>query len=202
MKLYQTKTAPNARRVRMFLAEKGVNLETIEIDLKAGDNLKPEYRDKNPLAKVPMLELDDGTIISESVAICRYFEITHPTPNLMGQSALEQANIEMWQRRAELAFLFPVAMAFQHCSGYFEDRMTPRKDWGEDNVKMAYSFLKLLDAHLTRNTYLSGDSYSIADITMLTTLDFARVVDIRLNEKHTNIKRWYDLIASRPSAKA
>jgi glutathione S-transferase len=119
----------------------------------------------------------------------------------MGQSALEQANIEMWQRRAELAFLIPVGMAFQHCSGYFADRMTPRKEWGEDNIKTAYSFLKLLDVHLKNNTYLSGNSFSIADITMLTTLDFARVLNIRLNEKHANIQRWYELVSSRPSAK-
>ena len=202
MKIYETKTAPNARRVRMFLAEKNIDIEYVQVDLKSGENLSKEYRSKNPLAKVPMLELDNGTIISESVAICRYFEVNHPTPRLMGQSALEQANIEMWQRRAELAFLFPVAMTFQHCSGYFADRMTPRKEWGEDNVKLAYSFLKLLDAHLNSNTYLSGDSFSIADITMLTTLDFARVVDIRLNEKHANIQRWYDLVSTRSSAKA
>lgn len=202
MKIYETKTAPNARRVRIFLAEKKIDIEYIQIDLKSGENLSEDYRSKNPLAKVPMLELDDGTIISESIAICRYFEAIQPTPCLTGQTALEQANIEMWQRRAELAFLFPVAMAFQHCSGYFSDRMTPRKEWGEDNIKMAYSFLKLLNTHLKSNTYLAGESFSIADITMLSTLDFARVVDIRLNEKHENIQRWYNLVSSRPSAKA
>ncbi len=113
MKLYQTQLAPNARRVRMFLAEKQIDIELIEIDLKSGDNLTEEFKKRNPFAKVPVLELDDGIILSESVAICRYFEELQPTPPLMGNSPLEKAQVEMWQRRAELAFLFPVAMAFQ-----------------------------------------------------------------------------------------
>lgn len=202
MKLYQTQVAPNARRVRMFLAEKQVDVELIEIDLKGGGNLTEEFKSRNPLAKVPVLELDDGNILSESVAICRYFEEIQPQPVLMGNTPLEKAQIEMWQRRAELAFLLPVAMAFQHCSGFFADRMTPRKEWGEDNIKTAYGFLKFLDRHLSDNDYLAGDNFSIADITMLTTLDFAKVVDIRLKDEHQNINRWYELVSSRESAKA
>lgn len=202
MKLYQTQMAPNARRVRIFLAEKKINVECIEIDLKAGGNLTDEFRSKNPFAKVPVLELADGNIISESVAICRYFEEIQPEPALMGSSALKKAQIEMWQRRAELGFLFPVAMAFQHCSGFFEDRMKPRKDWGKDNIKTALGYLKLIDRHLSDNTYLAGENFSIADITMLTTLDFAKVVDIRLSDKHPNIQRWYDLICARESTRA
>lgn len=202
MKLYQTQMAPNARRVRIFLAEKNIDIECIEIDLKAGGNLTGEFKSKNPFAKVPVLKLDDGTFISESVAICRYFEELQPEPPLMGTSALEKAQIEMWQRRAELNFLFPVAMVFQHCSGFFKDRMKPRKDWGEDNVKTAFGYLKLIDQHLSNNTYLAGGNFSIADITMLSALDFAKVVDIRLNEKHLNITRWYKLVSARESAKA
>lgn len=202
MKLYQTKLAPNARRVRMFLAEKQKDIDCIEIDLKSGGNLTEEFKNKNPFAKVPVLELDDGTIISESVAICRYFEEIQPEPALMGHSPLDKAQIEMWQRRAELSFLFPVAIAFQHCSGFFEDRMTPRKDWGEDNVKTAYGYLKFIDKRLSENKYLTDENFSIADITMLTTLDFAKVVDIRLNEKHANIKHWYELVSDRKSAQA
>ncbi len=202
MKLYETRLAPNARRVRMFLAEKQIDIDCIEIDLKGGGNLTEEFKSKNPFAKVPVLELDDGTIISESVAICRYFEEIQPKPQLMGDSPLDKAQIEMWQRRAELGFLFPVAMAFQHCSGFFEDRMTPRKSWGEDNIKNALGYLKFIDKHLSKNKYLSGENFSIADITMLTTLDFAKVVDIRLTEKHANIKRWYELVSARKSAQA
>jgi len=202
MKLYETKVAPNARRVRMFLAEKNIDLECIEIDLKGGGNLTEEFKAKNPFAKVPVLELDDGTIISESVAICRYFEELHPEPSLMGETPLEKAQIEMWQRRAELGFLFPVGMAFQHCSGYFKDRMIPNQSWGEDCIKNAFGYLKLIDQHLSENKYLAGEKFSIADITMLTTLDFAKVVEIRLTEKHKNIQRWYDLVSQRASASA
>jgi glutathione S-transferase len=202
MKLYETKVAPNARRVRMFLAEKKITLDCVEVDLKAGGNLTPEFKQKNPFAKVPVLELDDGTIISESMAICRYFEELHPKPALMGTSALEKANIEMWQRRAELGFLFPVGMAFQHCTGFFKDRMTPNKEWGEDCVKSAFSFLKFLEQHFQKNEFLAGENFSIADITLLTALDFAKVVDIRLNESHPNISRWYNLVSNRESANA
>jgi len=202
MKLYETKVAPNARRVRMFLAEKNVNLESIEIDLKGGGNLTKEFKSKNPFAKVPVLELDDGTIISESVAICRYFEELYPTPCLFGETALQKAQIEMWQRRAELGFLLPVGMAFQHCSGFFKDRMTPNQAWGEDCIEKAHDYLKLLENHLASNTYLAGDNFSIADITMLTTLDFAKVIDIRLSIEYENLSRWYDLVAGRESAQA
>ncbi|OUS30108.1 glutathione S-transferase [Gammaproteobacteria bacterium 45_16_T64] len=202
MKLYDTTLAPNARRVRMFLAEKNMQVESIEINLLKGDNLTEEFRRRNPFAKVPVLELDTGEILSESVAICRYLEEIQPEPALLGTTALEKAQIEMWQRRAEFSFLMPTGMAFQHCTGFFKDRMTPNKEWGEECKKSAFGFLKLLNQHLSDFTYLAGDNFSIADITMLTTLDFGRTVDIRLNEKHEHIQRWYDLVSQRPSAKA
>lgn len=202
MKLYQTTQAPNARRVRMFIHEKGISVEKVELNLQEGDNLKNEFLDKNPFAKVPVLELDDGSLISESIAICRYFEEIQPSPALFGTTALEKAQIEMWQRRAELYFLMPTGMAFQHCSGYFKDRMTPNQAWGEDCIKSAYKFLKLVDVHLSDNDYLAGDQFSIADITMLCALDFGRVIEIRLNEKHAAIKRWYEKVSSRASASA
>lgn len=202
MKLYDTSMAPNARRVRMFLAEKDIHVDCIDIDLQKGDNLTAEFRARNPFAKVPVLELDDGTIISESVAICRYFEEIQPEPALLGTTPLEKANIEMWQRRAEFGFLVPTGMAFQHGTGFFKDRMTPNQAWGEDCKKSAYGYLKLLNQHLSDSTYLAGDHFSIADITMLTTLDFGRVIDIRLNEKHEHVQRWHELVSQRPSAKA
>ena len=202
MKLLETKQAPNARRVRMFLAEKGIEIETVQLDLKNGENLTTEFREKNLFAKVPVLELDNGSYLSESIAICRYFEELQPEPALMGTSPLQKAQIEMWQRRAEFGFLMPVGMAFQHCSGFFKDRMIPNEAWGKDCIKSAYGYLKMLDKHLTENKYLAGEQFSIADITMLTTLDFAKVIDIRLNEKHLNVKRWHELVSSRKSAKA
>jgi len=202
MKLYDADGAPNSRRVRIFLAEKNIEIEKIAVDLQKGDNLKKDIKNKNPLAKVPVLELDNGKMISESVAICRYFEEMNPQPPLFGTTALEKAQVEMWQRRAEFGFLFPVGMSFQHITGHFKDRMTPNPAWGEDCKIVAYGFMKFIDQHLASNQFLVDEYFSIADITMLCTLDFARVVDIRLNEKHQNLKRWYELVSSRNSAKA
>lgn len=202
MKIFETALAPNARRVRMFLAEKQIDMEYIEIDIKSGENLSTEYRSKNPFAKVPVLALDDGNYLSESVAICRYFEELHPKPALFGSSALDKAQIEMWQRRAELGFLMPVGMGFQHCTGFFKDRMTPNITWGEDCIKSAHKFLTLIEEHFVNHIYLAGDTFSIADITLLCTLDFAKVIEIRLDEKHPNIQRWYNLVNSRESARA
>jgi len=186
----------------MFLAEKNIQIPCIEMDLQAGDNLSADYLSKNPFSKVPCLELDDGTIISETVAICRYFEELQPDPPLMGSDPLQKAQIEMWQRRAEFHFMFPVGMGFQHTSGFFKDRMTPRKDFGEDCIKAAYYFLKLADKHLADSQYLAGKNFSIADITLFCALEFGKVVNIRLNEKHPNVDRWYQAVKQRESSKA
>lgn len=204
MKIYEDKIAPNARRVRMFLAEKELleSVEFVQLDLKKGDNRSSEFRAKNVLAKIPVLELDDGEHISESVAICRYFEATNPTPPLFGATPIEQANIEMWQRRCEIYFMNLVGMAFQHTSGFFADRMTPIKEWGDECYKNASKFMGLIDKHLAGSEYVAGDSYSIADITALCTVDFARVIQLRRDDTMPNLNRWYDVVSSRPSAKA
>ena len=204
MKIYEQKIAPNARRVRLFLAEKGLldSVEFVELDLQKGENRNADFRDKNMFAKIPVLELDDGTCISESVAICRYFEALNPTPSLFGVEALEQAQIEMWQRRCEMYFLNMVGLAFQHTSGYFADRMTPNKEWGEDCFKNASKFMHMLDKHLANSEFIAGDTFSIADITALITVDFARVIKLRRGEDQHNLNRWYDLVSARPSAKA
>lgn len=204
MKIYEQKIAPNARRVRMFLAEKGLldSVEFVELDLQKGDNRRADFRDKNMFAKIPVLELDDGTCISESVAICRYFEALNPTPSLFGVEALEQAQVEMWQRRCEMYFLNMVGMAFQHTSGFFADRMTPNKEWGDDCAKNASKFMHMLDKHLADSEFVAGNTFSIADITALITIDFARVIKLRRGEGQQNLKRWYDLVSARPSAKA
>ncbi|KZY72482.1 glutathione S-transferase [Oleiphilus sp. HI0071] len=204
MKIYEQKIAPNARRVRLFLAEKGLldSVEFVELDLQKGENRNADFRDKNMFAKIPVLELNDGTCISESVAICRYFEALNPTPSLFGVEALEQAQIEMWQRRCEMYFLNMVGLAFQHTSGYFADRMTPNKEWGEDCFKNASKFMHMLDKHLANSEFIAGDTFSIADITALITVDFARVIKLRRGEDQHNLNRWYDLVSARPSAKA
>lgn len=203
MKIYEMKIAPNPRRVRMFLAEKNIkDIEFIELDLQKGENLNAEFRQKSPLAKVPVLELDDGQTICESVAICRYFEELCPEAPLMGESPFEKAQIEMWQRWAEFYFLMPTGMCFQHSSGYFKDRMKPIKEWGDECATHVKKFMNHLNQHLEHNTYLAGDKFSIADITALCTMDFNRVNQISIGDDQPHLKRWYQEISARPSAKA
>lgn len=204
MKIYEQAIAPNARRVRMFLAEKKVlNLiEFVQMDLQAGDNITPEFKSKNFIAKVPVLELDDGSVISESVAICRYFEAMYPDCALMGESPLEQATVEMWQRRCEIYFMNLIGMGFQHTSGYFADRMTPVKKWGDVCVAEASKFFRELESHLSESNFMAGDCFSIADITAFVSVDFAKVIGLRRDETMPNINRWYEQINARPSARA
>jgi len=135
MKIFETRTAPNPRRVRMFMAEKGLldKAEFVEIDIQKGENLTPEFVARNPMKKVPVMELDDGTCIAETMAICRYFEEAYPdTPKLMGETAAEKAQVEQWLRWLEFYFFMPTGMCFQHTTGYFKDRMNPIKEWGEE----------------------------------------------------------------------
>ena len=203
MKIYESATAPNARRVRIFLHEKNIlNIDYIQMDIQSGDNLTEAFKQKNPLAKVPILELDDGTVISESVAICRYFEETNPENPLLGSSAIDKAIIEQWQRRMELSLLMPTGMCFQHSTGYFKDRMNVIPDWGKECGNNVKKFLVFLDAHLATSKYIAGDSFSIADITALISIDFNRVNNIKVEDDQINLKRWYETVSSRPSAKA
>ncbi len=202
MKIYDTKTAPTPRRVRIFLAEKGIQVDYVQVDLAKGENLSEEMRKKNPIAKIPVLELDDGTCISESDAICLYFETLHPEPALLGTSALEKATIAMWQRQIELCLFNQVGMCFQHSTGYFKDRMTPVPEFGKEAGINAAKYLSVLNARLQHNEFVAGEHFSIADITGLCAIDFARVIDIRIKPKYEHLQRWYDQIAARPSAKA
>lgn len=202
MKIYETRTAPNPRRVRIFLAEKGIEVDYVQVDIQKGENLTAQMRAKNPLGKIPILELDDGTCIAETDAICTYFEALHPTPSLMGESALEKATIAMWQRQVELALMLQVGMCFQHTTGYFKDRMVPVPEYGKEAGVNAAKYLNILERRLSVSTYIAGDTFSIADITALCAIDFARVVDIRISQEQENLQRWYDNVSSRESAKA
>ncbi|MBF7074097.1 glutathione S-transferase family protein [Glaciecola sp. MH2013] len=202
MKIYDTKTAPTPRRVRIFLAEKNISMEYVQVDLQKGENLSAEMREKNPIGKIPILELDDGSCIGESDAICTYFEALQPEPPLMGVTPLQKAQIAMWQRQVDLCLFMQVGMCFQHTTGYFKDRMTPVKDYGVEAGKNAAKYLSVLDRQLQDNEFVAGDTFSIADITTLCSIDFARVIDVRIAEKHSALQSWYDRIAARESAKA
>jgi glutathione S-transferase len=202
MKIYETHTAPSPRRVRIFLAEKNIAMNYVQIDIAQGENLSADMRAKNPVAKIPILELDDGTCISETISICRYFEEIQPSPALFGNSALEKAQIDMWQRFVEQHLFSNVGMCFQHTTGYFKDRMNPIKEYGIDAGKNAQTFLNVLNDRLANTLYVAGEQFSVADITALCAIDFARVVKIRISEQQRHLNRWYALVNSRPSSQA
>jgi glutathione S-transferase len=202
MKIYDTKTAPTPRRVRIFLAEKGIDIEYVQVDLGKAENLSKEMRAKNPIGKVPILELDDGTCIGESDAICTYFEALQPDPWLMGKSPLEKATIAMWQRQIEFCLFMQVGMCFQHSTGHFKDRMTPVPEYGKEAGINASKYLRVLEKRLADNEYMAGDKFSIADITATCAIDFARVMDIRISDEQSNLQSWFTRMQKRPSYKA
>ncbi|HJY85122.1 MAG TPA: glutathione S-transferase family protein [Candidatus Binatia bacterium] len=202
MKIYNNQTAPNPRRVRIFLAEKGIQVAYEEVDIVKAVNRSPEFRKKNPMGTVPVLELDDGTCIAESVAICRYFEELQPNPPLMGVDARDRAIVEMWQRRMEFELLWPVANSFRHRHEFFKGRIPQVPEYAEVSRKAAESSLAWLDEVLADRPFVAGERYTIADISALCAVDFGRVSKIRIQSEQKNLTRWYEAVSARPSAKA
>lgn len=203
MKLFDGGRAPNPRRVRVFLAEKGIELPMVPVDMGALEHKADEVASRNPLRRLPVLELDDGTIITESVAICRYFEELHPEPALFGRGALGSALVEMWQRRIEFNLFQPVAFAFRHLHPAMKEWEVPQvPEWGEVNKPKAVEFLALLDKELASREFAAGDEFSIADITGLIAVDFMKPARIVVPDEFSNVLRWYRNLAARPSAGA
>jgi glutathione S-transferase len=202
MKIYDSTTAPNPRRVRMFLAEKGLKIPYEQVDLVAAVNRGPEFRKKNPLGGVPVLELDDGTYIAESVAICRYFEETNPEPPLFGTGAKERAVVEMWNRRMELGLFGPCTDAFRQRHEFFKGKITQVPEYAEARRQEADRALFWIDSELANRRFIAGDKYSIADITALCAIDFGRVSKIKIQSEQKNLGRWHEEVSARPSAKA
>jgi glutathione S-transferase len=203
MKLIDQPRAPNPRRVNIFLAEKGIEIPTEELNIPGKEHLTPEIKSLNPVQTLPILVLDDGTAISESVAICRYFEELQPEPPLMGTTPLEKATIEMWQRRMELNLMNNVAAVFRHSHPAMAELEVPQvADWAEANRPRVQRALEMLDAQLANNQYVAGNSYSIADITALVGVDFTKMGRIEVPDTLTNLARWRAEVSSRPSAKA
>ncbi|HKV53323.1 MAG TPA: glutathione S-transferase [Candidatus Binataceae bacterium] len=202
MKIYNSSVAPNPRRVRIFLAEKGVQVPMQEVDLAKSENRQPEFRKINPLAGVPVLELDDGTHIAESVAICRYFEGLHPEPPLFGAGAKELAVVEMWNRRMEFNILGPTADAFRLQHEFFKGRIRQCPEYAAVQKENALERLQWLDTELANRHFIAGDRFSIADITAMVALDFGRIAGIRIGPDQKNLARWHQEVSSRPSAKA
>jgi glutathione S-transferase len=202
MKIYDFTQAPNPRRVRVFLAEKGLTVPYEQVNIGTADNRKPEFLKINPMGTLPVLELDDGTRIAESVAICRYFEETKPEPPLMGVDAKDKAVVEMWQRRMELEVLSMAAGSFRNTSDFFKGRIPQVKEYGEVCKAAALKRLEWLDTVLADREFIAGPRYTIADITALIGIDFGRTTGIRIQENQKNLARWHQAVSSRPSAKA
>ena len=202
MKLYDGGRAPNPRRVRIFLAEKGVNVPLEPVNLGALEHKTPAYTAINPLQRVPALVLDDGTVITESIAICRYFEALHPDPSLFGDGTLESALIEMWNRRLERNLLDPVSSVFRHLHPAMRQMEDQVPQWGEANKPRVAEFLALFDRELGGRRYAAGDRYSVADITGLVAVDFMKVSKLELPAALNNVRRWHAEVAARPSASA
>jgi glutathione S-transferase len=203
MKLYDGGRAPNPRRTRIFLAEKGINLPTEQIDLGSLQQRTPAYTAVNPMQRVPALVLDDGTVITESIAICRYFEEIQPDPPLFGRGALEVAEIEMWNRRLELHLLAGVSHVFRNSHPAMKEMEIPQVPaWAEANKPRIMDFLAVLDRDLAKRPFVAGRNYSVADITGLVAVDFMKPAKLAVPDSLTNVKRWHADISARPSAQA
>jgi glutathione S-transferase len=201
MKLYESRS-PNARRVNLFLAEKGVDLPREEVNIQTGENLMVEHKIRNPMGRVPVLELDNGEYLSESVAICRYLEGLHLTPNLFGETPEDMANVEMWNRRAEQNYFLEITGAFRNISGFFKDRETPVAEWGEQCAARAISNLVIFDDHLGVHDYLVLGRFSVADITFGVALDFTSLVRKITGKPFpfpANVQAYQDRLRSRPT---
>ena len=203
MKLYNNKMANSPRKVRMFLAEKNItDIEMIDIDLMKGEHKTPEYRALAPNSRIPALELDDGTVIMESTAICRYLESLYPEPNLFGESPMEIASIEMWQARIYNELMIPLAMGFRHLHPAMSSLETQNKDYGEIQKSIGIKSLKYFNDVLSESEFVAGERYTFADIQMITTTDFF----IGLNQlnlgDYPEIERHTRLMSSRQSFSA
>lgn len=203
MKLYDGGRVPNARRVRVFLAEKGITLPVESVDLGKNEHKTSGFSALNPLQRLPVLQMDDGSILTESIAICRYFEELQPEPPLFGTDMRSRAEVEMWQRRLELELYLPAAFVFRHTHPAMATYEVPQvKEWGEANRDRIEQFLGVFDAHLEGRSFVVGETLSVADITGYIAIDFFKAGRIPPPEKHANVMRWFAAMTARPSARA
>ena len=202
MIFYDGGGAPNARRVRIYLSEKGLDIPMKTIDIMKSEHKTDEYKKISPLSQVPALELDDGTFITESIAICRYFEALNPDPNLMGTDPNEIAIIEMWQRRLELLLMMPIASVFRHGHPVMAHLENQVIEWSEANKPRILSFYNWLDKQLKGKDFICLNRYTLADVTALTCFEFAKWPKINIPEDCLNLKKYYQMLSDRPSAKA
>ena len=203
MKLYDGGRAPNPRRVRIFLAEKGVTVPLVPVDLNRLEHREDAYRAINPVAQVPALVLDDGTVLTETVAICRYMEELHPEPPLFGTDPLSRATVEMWQRRIEFGLLSAVASVFRHAHPAMARMEVPQiPAWAEANRERVPAFLAILDGQLSGRPFVCGDAFTIADISGMIAIDFMKPAKLAVPDELANVRRWHAQVSARPSASA
>jgi glutathione S-transferase len=202
LKLYDATIAPNPRRVRMFLAEKGVSVPLEQVDIRGAANRKPDFLEKNPMGGLPVLELDDGSCISESLVLCEYFEDKHPDPPLIGRTPEERANTRMWERRMELEIMQSMLGAFRHSSPFFQGRITQVAEMVEPLRANAKKRLEWIDGVLGSRPFVAGKDFTVADITLFCTVDFAGMVGENYDPSLGNLKAWHEKIKARPSAAA
>ena len=203
MLLYHDPRAPNPRRVRIFLAEKDVAYDTIEVLIAASAHQTAEFRLKNPLALLPVLELPDGRVLRESMAICRYMEELHPEPNLFGKDAWERAQVEMWNRHAELELLIPISQVFRNTNKFWEGKIKQAPDFGAIMREQTAGRFDWLERELQQRPYLAGERFTVADITALCAIDFGKVASIRIDAAtHPALAAWHQRVSERPSTKA
>jgi len=202
MKLYEFAPAPNAVRVRIFLGELNIDIERIHVDTRGGENLSAEFKQKSINGKIPVLELDDGTTLCESVAICRYLESTITVQDsLFGNSALEQAQVEMWHRVVEFQGLVPAMQAFRNISGIFKDRENIVAQWGQESRQRLIDFLPTLEQQLAISSHIAGERFSIVDITAYCLIKFIKLIEIELDDSLPNLQRWFVQVSQRRSIK-
>lgn len=203
MKLYDGGRAPSPRRVRIFLAEKGIDIPKVSVDLGRLEQKRASFVELNPMARVPVLLLDDGTVISETMAISRYFEALYPEPNLLGRDALEVAKIEMWNRRIEHGLYTYVQAVFRHTHPHMAEMEKPQiAAWAEANKPRVNEFLEIFDKELGDRRFAALDRFTVADITGLVAIDFMKPAKLSIPDEFANVKRWHAEISARPSAGA
>ena len=202
MKLYDSTIAPNPKRVRMFLAEKGIEIELEEVDIGKAKNREPAFLAINPMGTLPVLELDDGTHLAESLVICEYFEDLQPKPPLFGRTAQERANTRMWERRMELELMYPLLGAFRNSTPFFKGRITQIPEIVEPFRAAAAKRFAWLDQELGGRDFIAGNEFTAADITLFCTVEFGKAVGEKYDSSLINLVRWNESVSARPSAAA
>src|SRR5271155_3472645 len=203
MKLYnENNPAPNPRRVRIFLAEKAISIPFVHVPMRQGAHKSAEFVAKNSLGQVPVLELDDGSTLSESIAICRYLEELHPTPALFGENPWQRAQVEMWTRRIEFGLMSRIGAVWVHTHKFTAQLGTQYKDFGEASRERGIKSMHWLNDELKDREFIAIDRFTMADIVALTTLDFATFIGMDMPENLTNLRAWHARVSARPSAAA